>query len=275
MSDLTQAFREYLTINKGLSQKSIQAYINDIKQFETFLKKELLNVDTTDIIEFLKSFKNARTLNRKLSSINSFYSFCKEFDFSDFEVNIPSSKIQNSLPYFLEHETIIDAVNNIKPSSWLNLRDRALILFLYATGVRVSEAINTDVNDIEGSWLRVRFAKNQKERVVPIAKIALDEIKNYLKNRPKNCSELFVNYKFNRISRISVFKITKKYLNVSPHILRHSYATSLILGGADLRVIQELLGHSSLITTQIYTHIQKSHLKDTINSYHPLSKVLI
>jgi integrase/recombinase XerD len=272
MSDLTQAFSEYLTINKGLSQKSVQAYINDIKQFESFLNKGLLSVDTSDIIDFLKNFKNARTLNRKLSSINSFYNFCKELDFSNLEVNIPSSKIQNSLPHFLEHETIINAVNNIKPNSWLNMRDRALILFLYATGVRVSEAISVNVSDIEGSWLRVRFAKNQKERVVPIAKIALKEIKNYLNNRPKNCAELFVNYKFNKLSRISVFKITKKYLNVSPHILRHSYATSLILGGADLRVVQELLGHSSLVTTQIYTHIKKSHLKDTINSYHPLSK---
>jgi integrase/recombinase XerD len=118
----------------------------------------------------------------------------------------------------------------------------------------------------------VRFAKGEKERVVPIAKIALDAINSYLESRGDIEPYLFVNYKKKLISRVSIFKITKKYLGVSPHVLRHSYASSLIVGGADLRVVQELLGHSSLLTTQIYTHIQKAHLKDTINSYHPLSK---
>ena len=270
-SNLIEAFREYLVVNRALSSNSISAYIKDITQFSDFLKKDLLQVDTKDIIEFLLSFKNSRTLNRKLSAINTFYNFCKELELYNFDVNIPTAKVQAKLPTYLEYEEIISAVKNIKVKSWLDLRDRALILFLYATGARVSEAISANRDDIEGNWLRIRFAKNQKQRLVPIAQVAVDAINEYLSQRGDLKPELFVNYKKKPLSRISVFKITKKYLNVSPHTLRHSFATSLIVGGADLRVVQELLGHSSIVTTQIYTHIKRSHLQDTINAYHPLS----
>ena len=270
--ELIDAFNEYLTINKGLSKNSISAYLNDITQFLDFSKKPLLKRDNSDIIEFLSQFENKRTLNRKLSSINRFYDFAKELDFSNIDLKIQSAKIENHLPIHLEHNYIMDKIGDIDIKSWIDLRDRALLLFLYATGVRVSEAVETKIDDIDGAWLRVRFAKGEKERVVPIAKSALIAIELYLKERNDNSPYLFINYKKDKLSRISMFKITKKYLGVSPHILRHSYATALILGGADLRVVQELLGHSSLLTTQIYTHIQKPHLKDTINKYHPLSK---
>jgi len=271
MSNLTQAFLEFLSINKNLSKNSIKAYITDIEQFEHFLKKDLLKVDTLDVINFLSQFKNPRTLNRKLSSINAFYNFCKEVEFANIDLNIPSSKISRNLPSYLDSQTILNCVENIPLKSWIDSRDRALILFLYATGVRVSEAINTLREDISGNWLRVRFAKGQKQRLVPIARVAQMAIELYLRERGDNNPHLFVNYKKEPLSRISVFKTTKKYLGVSPHVLRHSYASSLIIGGADLRVVQELLGHSSLLTTQIYTHIQKAHLKETINKYHPLS----
>ena len=271
MSNLIEAFSEYLNINKGVSQNTLQAYIKDIEQFQQFFKKDLLKADTTDILEFLKGFKNSRTLNRKLASINAFYSFCKELEFGVIEHKISSSKIPKNLPSHLSHQEIISGIESIKINSWLDLRDKAIILFLYASGVRVSEAISIHRSDINNSWLKVRFAKGEKERVVPIAKVALDAIDSYLESRGDIEPYLFVNYKKKPISRVSIFKITKKYLGVSPHVLRHSYASSLIVGGADLRVVQELLGHSSLLTTQIYTHIQKAHLKDTINSYHPLA----
>ncbi len=273
MSNLIEAFEEFLIINKGLSKNSVEAYINDIKQFESHLKKPLLNVDNSDIIDFLSNFENARTLNRKLSSINAFYNFCKELEFGTVDINLPSAKVPSSLPAFLEYETIIKAVEEIEPKSWLDLRDRALILFLYATGVRVSEAINAQRDDIQNGWLKVRFAKGEKERIVPVANVAQFALELYLRERADTIPYLFVNYKRQKLSRVSVFKITKKYLNVSPHVLRHSYASSLIIGGADLRVVQELLGHSSLITTQIYTHIQKPQLKETIEKYHPLGKI--
>ncbi len=270
--ELIEAFKEYLTINKALSSNSIKAYINDIWQFFDFSKKPLLKRDASDVVEFLSQFDNKRTLNRKLSSINIFYDFAKELEFGVVNINLPSSKVPSTLPIFLDHQAIIEGAGNIDIKSWIDLRDRALILFLYATGVRVSEAVNARIDDIEDGWLRVRFAKGEKQRVVPVAKSALFALELYMNERHDNSPNLFINYKKKPLSRISIFKITKKYLGVSPHVLRHSYATSLILGGADLRVVQELLGHSSLVTTQIYTHIQKPHLKETIKKYHPLSK---
>jgi len=275
MNNLIEAFREYLFINKGLSTLTIKAYINDIRQFQLFYKKDLLKASSNDILNFLKGFSNSRTLNRKLASINAFYNFCKDLNFANININIKASKTQNTLPIFLSHEEIMQAVDHMHIKNWLDLRDRAIILFLYATGVRVSEAIATNREDINNGWLKVRYGKGEKERVVPIAKVAINAIDSYLNSRDDLSEYLFINYKKNPISRISVFKITKKILGVSPHVLRHSYASSLILGGADLRVVQELLGHSSLLTTQIYTHIQKPHLKDTVNRYHPLSKSLL
>ena len=271
--NLIEAFCEYLLINKGLSKNSITAYCADIKGFATFLKKNLLDATTKDFLHFLEQFSNARTKNRKLASLNSFYEFCAKFEFGSIKVTIPSSKIQNTLPLFLEHEEIMQAVDAIKIKNWLSLRDKALILFLYATGVRVSEAIALQREDISSDgWVKVRFAKGAKERIVPIAKKAQDALEKYLIAREDKQSTLFINYQKKPLSRISVFKITKKYLGVSPHVLRHSYATALILGGADLRVVQELLGHSSLITTQIYTHIKEEKLKNTLLTYHPLAK---
>jgi len=270
--DLIEAFKEYLLVNKALSQNSITSYILDIKQFSDFLQKDLLRADSLEILNFLKKFKNPRTLNRKLASINAFYNFCKEAEFGYIDLNLTGAKVPQTLPHYLESEEILEAVEKIPQKTWLDARDKAIILFLYATGVRVSELISLKREDIQDGWLRIRFAKGSKERMVPIAEVALASLYEYLKQRDDVKPELFVNYKKEPLSRISVFKITKKYLNVSPHVLRHSYASSLIIGGADLRVVQELLGHSSLLTTQIYTHIQKSHLEETINAYHPLSQ---
>ncbi|NPA50704.1 MAG: tyrosine-type recombinase/integrase [Epsilonproteobacteria bacterium] len=272
-NDIIEAFREYLLINKGVRKNTLLAYIKDIEQFSSFLNLSLLEVQSEDIINFLSSFKNKRTLNRKLSSIRVFYNFCKEVEFRDYDVIIESAKIPKELPIYLEYEEIKRAVESIGDSKFLDIRDRAFILFLYATGARVSEALLANRDDIENGWFKIRYAKGEKERIVPIAKRALNEIERYLLLRDDKNEALWVNYKKERLSRVSAFKITKKYLGVSPHILRHSFATSLILGGADLRVVQELLGHSSMATTQIYTHIQRENLKETLFKYHPLKDI--
>jgi integrase/recombinase XerD len=164
----------------------------------------------------------------------------------------------------------MQGVELIDTSTWYGLRDKALILFLYATGMRISEALNTKKSDIENGWVTIPMAKGEKQRVVPVASVALEAIDEYLAKRPCNEDIIFVNKNCKQLSRISAFNITKKYLGVSPHVLRHSFATALVLGGADLRVVQDLLGHASLNTTQIYTHLQKEHLKDTVLKYHPL-----
>ncbi|HGZ71352.1 MAG TPA: integrase [Nitratifractor sp.] len=272
MSDLIEAFGEYLLINKGVSKNTLSAYINDLEQLNTSSKKELLAYESEDIILFLSQFSNPRTRNRKLASINAFFHFLNDLDFSAKTIKLPSAKTPSTLPLYLEYETIMQSVENIEPTNWIAMRDRAIILFLYASGIRVSEAVNAKREDLSDGWLRVRYGKGEKERVVPVANIALIAITLYLNERNDDNPSLFINYKKSTLSRISIFKITKKYLAVSPHVLRHSYASGLILGGADLRIVQELLGHSSLITTQIYTHIQKPHLKETLNTYHPLAK---
>ncbi|MEO1922898.1 MAG: tyrosine-type recombinase/integrase [Nautiliaceae bacterium] len=271
MSKYLEAFLEYLLINKGVSKNTYDAYKRDLSQFEEFLKKPIIEANASDVISFLSRIENKRSLNRKLSAINSFFDYAYKRDFVDEKFKIKQAKIPQNLPKFLTKEEILNSVSHIDyNSSWFELRDKALILFLYATGLRISEALNVKLSDIEDGWVRVEMAKGEKQRLVPVAEVALKALNEYLHKRPCNSDYVFVNKNCKKLSRISAFNITKKYLNVSPHVLRHSFATSLVLGGADLRVVQELLGHASLNTTQIYTHIQKENLKDTVLKYHPL-----
>lgn len=270
MSDTLLIYEEYLSVSKALNTQTIQSYISDLIQLRDFSQKSLLSLDTLDILAFLASFENKRTINRKLSSINSFYLFCHKQEFSENHIKIPMAKIPQSLPKYLSYEEIISALASIDRSTVFGLRDYALILFLYASGCRISEVLSIQRRDISDGWLKIRFAKGEKERIVPIAEVAIEALEEYVESVGIASSDVWLNYKGNRLSRISAYNIVKKYLGVSPHVLRHSFASALIIGGADLRVVQELLGHSSLLTTQIYTHIQKEHLAQTMNSYHPL-----
>lgn len=280
MSPQLEAFIEYITIIKALSRASIQAYKNDLSLIEEFYKTSLIKLDEIKLLKYLSSFQNKRTLNRKLSSINAFFNFC-HYEFSQEEekkLKFKFSKIPSTLPKYLEFEEIMRALERIDRSSWIGLRDYALILFLYATGLRISECLHIEHNDfqkekeLDNEWLRVRHAKGDKERMVPVALEAIRALKAYESECPYESRSVWLNYKGKSLSRISAYKVTQKYLNASPHVLRHSYATSLIVGGADLRVVQELLGHASLLTTQVYTHIQKQNLQDTVLKHHPMAK---
>jgi len=270
MSKELEAFLEYISVTKALSSKSVQAYMSDLCLIEEELGKALIHLDSSQLLALLSNYNNKRTLNRKLSSVNAFFEFCHKRDFDASMSKFKLSKIPKLLPKFLSYKEIQDGISLIDRSSWLGLRDYALILFLYATGARVSEALELSRTDIEGEWLHIRHAKGEKERIVPIAKVARVAIDEYLNALKYENDFVWVNYQGTKLSRISAYKITQKYLGVSPHILRHSYATSLITGGADLRVVQELLGHASLLTTQVYTHIQKQNLKETVDVYHPM-----
>ena len=272
MSNELEAFVEYITVTKALSEKSVEAYVSDLYAIEESLKKPLISLDTNLIFEALKPYKNKRTINRKLSSINAFFDFCYKSQFSSEKTKIRLSKIPKLLPKFLTYDEIMNSLKLIELDSWINKRDYALILFLYASGTRISECLELVREDIDDGWLNIRHAKGQKERIVPLADIAQKAIMSYLGAMPFEKDYIWCNYKGGKLSRISAFKITQKYLGVSPHVLRHSYASSLISGGADLRVVQELLGHSSLVTTQIYTHIQKQELKDTVDACHPMTR---
>ncbi len=270
-SNLLVAFEEYLSVTKALDTLTISSYLSDLTQLEHYCKKVLTKLDTTDILAFLSTFENKRTLNRKLSSINAFFAFCHKQDFVHEKIKIPMAKVPKNLPKYVSNEEILDGINLIDKSTLMGLRDYALILFLYASGCRISEALNVQRTDIVDGWLKIRFAKGEKERVVPLAPVATQALERYLSKQEISSPYIWLNYRGEQLSRISAFKIVKKYLGVSPHVLRHSFASSLIIGGADLRVVQELLGHSSLETTQIYTHIQKQNLADTMQSFHPLA----
>lgn len=272
MSKELEAFIEYITVIRALSKKSVSAYKSDLEALEDALQKPLIGLDTSTLFELLNRYKNKRTLNRKLSSINAFFDFCYKSQFVEEKTKLKFSKIPKLLPKFIPFEAIQSSLALIDRSSFIGLRDYALILFLYATGARISECLALQRGDIEGEWLHIRHAKGEKERIVPIASVAKKAIDAYLNEAKNEKTFVWQNYKGDRLSRISAYKITQKYLGVSPHVLRHSYATSLIAGGADLRVVQELLGHASLLTTQIYTHIQKQDLKETLEACHPMAK---
>jgi len=270
-SDLLIAFKEYASVTKALDPLTVDAYLSDLKQLEAHSKKTLTKLNTTEVLSFLASFENKRTLNRKLSSINVFFNFCHNQDFTTYEkIKISMAKVPKNLPKYVINEEILDGINLIDRSTIIGLRDYALILFLYASGCRISEALSVQREDIVDGWLKIRFAKGEKERVVPLAPVATQALERYLSKQTMSSPYIWLNYRARPLSRISAYKIVKKYLGVSPHVLRHSFASSLIIGGADLRVVQELLGHSSLETTQIYTHIQKQNLADMMNNFHPL-----
>ncbi len=273
MSRELESFINYLKVIKLLSKNSIDSYRSDLLALEQSSNKSLIEIDSMELFSNLSHIDNKRTLNRKLSAFNSFLSYCHKNEIENSAKKIKLSKVPKTLPDFLEHSFIMDSLSLIDRSGWLGMRDYALILFLYGSGLRVSECINLEEVDFEDGWIRVRHSKGSKERYIPLSPAILKSIRDYQSVSPfNNKSHIWLNYTGRPLSRISVFKITQKYLNASPHSLRHSYATSMIVGGADLRVVQELLGHSSLLTTQIYTHIQKRHLADTIEKHHPLAR---
>lgn len=271
MSKELEAFIEYITVIKALSPRTIEAYSHDLSDIEILSQKNLTEVDSNSVFQLLGTISNKRTLNRKLSAFNSFLDFCHRSRFDSVSSKFALSKVPKHLPKYLPFETIQSALGLVDRSDWIGLRDYAMLLFLYATGVRISECLAVEEGDIEGEWLRIRHGKGEKERYVPIAEEALKALRMYQEACPFHRRTLWLNYRGESLSRISAFKITQKYLGVSPHALRHSYATALILGGADLRVVQELLGHASLLTTQIYTHVQKQNLQETVMNYHPMA----
>ncbi len=257
---------------KGLRPLTLKAYRCDLEQVEAWLRKPLIETDAEEILAFLATLENPRTRNRKLSTVNAFFDFCYRSEFVEEKPKLKQAKLPQGLPKFLEYDEIMHMLRAIDLSKEAGLRDYALILFLYATGCRVSEAIAVKRSDFDAGWLKIYSAKGEKQRLVPVAPEAMKSVERYLQVRSLQSDYLWLNYRGKPLSRISVFKIVRKYLGVSPHVLRHSFATALILGGADLRVVQELLGHESIVTTQIYTHLQKEDLRQSLVQYHPLSK---
>lgn len=272
-----------------LSENTIKSYKNDLKLFLNYFKKDVIQISSSDIvnyINFLNKDKKSITIAHNLTIIHSFYSFLqRENLIKENPCNIKHPKLEKKLPNYLTEEEI-NKLLDIKLNTPYDYRNKAMLELLYAGGLRISELVNLKISDVDINNCVARiYGKGNKERIVPINDIALKYIDIYINNyrnlllKNKLSDFLFINNLGNKISRQGIFKIikietAKKGIskNISPHIIRHSFATHLLTHGADLRVIQELLGHSDITTTQIYTHLVNEKLKKDYNNYHLRSK---
>ncbi|SHF74529.1 integrase/recombinase XerD [Mariniphaga anaerophila] len=292
-----KGFENYLKLEKSLSQNSIAAYINDINKLIEFLGKNFKRIGPEKVkLNHLKKFVewlnekgvSPRTQARTISGIKSFYKYLliEEKISSDPTALLESPKIGRKLPDILsmeEIDTLIDAVDLEKPEGQ---RNKAMLETLYSCGLRVSELVNLKVTNLffEQGFIKIE-GKGDKERLVPVSSRAVEEIGKYMngyRKRLKISKEsenvLFLNRRGKKLSRVMVFTIIKNLAQkinldkkISPHTFRHSFATHLINGGADLRAVQEMLGHESILTTEIYTHLDRDYLKSTIHQFHPRS----
>lgn len=295
MKDHLQDFIHFLIVERGLANNTVVSYERDLKRYLQYLEKveqinDLNEVTRVQIVQFLALLKDegksAKTLARHVASIRAFHQFLlreKAVD-QDPSVHIESPKMERSLPKVLnmaEVEALLDFP--IKDDRF-GLRDKAMLELLYATGIRVSELIGLNTGNVHLSMGFVRcIGKGNKERIIPIGETAIKALQQYLKEgRPQLVSKkhrddaLFLNHHGRRLSRQGFWKILKKITNevgiekeLTPHTLRHSFATHLLENGADLRAVQEMLGHADISTTQIYTHVTKTRLKDVYNQFHP------
>lgn len=299
-NDEINNFRIFLKYEKNLANNSIKAYIQDVSRLMQYFldieKKKIspYEVEMKDIQRFLLYLYelgvSERTQARMLSGIKGFYKYLINSDAMAHNPTllIESPKFQRKLPQVLTVEEIDLMIDSIDPKNKHAQRNRAIIETLYSCGLRVSELVNLKISDLffDEGFVRIT-GKGNKQRLVPISKRAIDEINSYLIDhrphypiKPQFTDIIFLNNRGEKLTRNMVFLIIKKAAaqagiqkKISPHTLRHSFATHLVDGGADLRSVQQMLGHESILTTEIYTHISKEHLRETLLLYHPHSHV--
>lgn len=288
-------YRSFLMLEKSFSDNTYQAYVHDVQKLLQFLEDEkisYLTVTLVDLQRFLFQLAqigiNERSQARIISGIKSFYAFLVlENRLQDDPTSLlESPKLPKKIPQILSIEEIDALIQAIDYSVPEGIRNRAIIETLYSCGLRVSELVELKLSDIfwQEEFIKV-VGKGNKERLIPISRTALKEIKNYLTERInlpiKKGSEdiVFLNRRGNKLTRQMIFIIINKLADeigldkqIGPHTFRHSFATHLLEGGANLRVIQEMLGHESILTTEIYTHVDVHFLRETIMSYHPRNK---
>lgn len=286
-----EKFLSYLEIEKNYSPHTIISYKKDLEEFYSFLNRHFKDIDIRNIDYFaLRKFLgflstraiNKRSISRKISTLKSFFKFLVRETVLDF--NPASSliypKLDRILPKFLTEAEVTRILDVVEGEDFLSLRDKAILEFLYSTGARVCESVSLRLEDVDliGGIVKVR-GKGRKERILPLGEPAIMAIKRYLKERKDSSPYLFVNKKSQKLSDRALRMIVDKYirkasftLKVSPHTFRHSFATHLLNRGADLRSVQELLGHSSIATTQVYTHLSVESLKRVYDKAHPRAK---
>jgi integrase/recombinase XerD len=294
MKELIDEFISYLSVERGLAENTLLAYRKDLTKYVEFLKKKgkakINQTSKKDVTDFMMELKDkglsSNTVSRNLAAIKSFYKFLTLERYIERNITsiLESPKLWKKLPDVLSLEEVEKLLEKPNLKNWLGIRDKASLELMYATGMRVSEIINLTIDDLN---LDVGFikckGKGQKERIIPLGEKASGAIKRYLKKvRPKVLKKkqpseyLFLTRLGKKMSRQTFWKMIKKYLkktrikkDVSPHTLRHSFATHLLEGGADLRIVQEMLGHANISTTEAYTHINKERLKSIHKKYHP------
>lgn len=279
-------------MEKGLSENSIFSYSYDLKKFNEYITshhKTVLSVQTEDISEFLKDQKSknisSRSLARAVAALRQFYRFLKEENRVDINPveKIQTPDVKKSLPDYLTLDEINELFDSIHEDDPYELRDKAIFELLYSSGLRISEACNLLLEDVDMDemFITVR-GKGGRERLVPFGETALRIIRHYLESargdilKERFSDYVFISKKGDCLNRKSVWRLLKKYLArtnikkvVTPHTFRHSFATHMIENNADLRSVQELLGHIDISTTQIYTHLAGKTLKDIHKKYHP------
>tara|TARA_B100000686_G_scaffold166421_1_gene173915 strand:+ start:604 stop:1494 length:891 start_codon:yes stop_codon:yes gene_type:complete len=296
MEELIQEYSDYLRIEKRNSPHTISAYRHDLKKFSDELSEKLVDsVTTADIRKFLITLKNeglsTASISRSLSSIKSFFNYlCRDKHLQ----NNPAETLEcpkrwRKLPAILSLNDVDILLNCPNMNSYIGIRDKAMLEILYASGLRVSELIKLTISqlDFEVGYLRV-FGKGGKERIVPIGNLAKNAVNHYILNSRhflvsnrkdrREVDELFVTRRGSGMTRQGFWKLLKGYVNqtqirarVSPHSLRHAFATHLLERGADLRSVQQMLGHSDISTTQIYTHILGKRMLEIHKQFHPRS----
>ncbi len=284
---------DYLAVEKGLSKNTLESYQRDLNKFIKYLNQQNLAkpelIDREALTSFFYMLKQngyaSSTISRSTASIRSFFNFLlQEGILTDNPaLHLDSPKIEKKLPRVLSTDEVDQLLSQPKKSNHNGLRDKAMLELLYASGIRVSELISLDISDFEpqAGFLRCR-GKGMKERIVPVGSLAIDHVNEYLNNsralllRTSNEPALFINNHGKRMTRQGFWKILKKYARqsdingeITPHTLRHSFATHLLENGADLRSVQEMLGHSDISTTQIYTQVTRRRIREIYDQTHP------
>lgn len=282
-------FISYITSEKGLSPHTVEAYRRDLTHFLAFIEKRsaasITDISPEDLVAFLSYLKAASyaqaSISRALVAIKVFFRFLKREKIlqQNITLNLETPKIGQTLPTVLTVEETIKLLMEPDRNSDTGARDAAILELLYSSGLRVSELCLLKIVDVDDAYVKV-FGKGAKERLVPLGKAALAAIDHYLLHfRCKFEGEqetLFLSQRGTPLDRIAIWKLVKEYTsaagikkNVSPHTLRHSFATHLLDNGADLRIIQEMLGHASINSTERYTHISRTHLQEAFQRCHP------
>jgi|YelNatPaOPRAMG01_1025707.scaffolds.fasta_scaffold00119_47 integrase/recombinase XerD len=293
MQDLIEIFLNYLSVERGLSPNTISSYREDLTFYQKYLEEKgidsLLKAKREDISDFMLKQKernlSASSISRRLSALKMFYRFLlrEKIISADPTQDMQSPKLWKKIPATLSVEEIERLIAQPNVKTKIGIRDKAILDTLYATGMRVSELINLKLEqlNLDMGFLRC-IGKGNKERIIPLGKYATHAIDRYLKEArsfflgKKRCDILFLSRLGSKISRQMLWKIIKKYARmagikkpVRPHIIRHSFATHLLERGADLRSVQEMLGHTDISTTQVYTHVNRDRLKMIHKTFHP------